>query len=82
MDKSLLQMKRRLAERIEAVRKQNGPRSQRQFARDLGVFQQNVNRYENGTKPHIDFLFLIATKEGINVDWIVCGRGKMKAARA
>ena len=34
--------KRKLPERLAQVR---GPRSQRQFARDLGVFQQNVNRY-------------------------------------
>ena len=41
-------IKRKLADRIAEVR---GDRSQRQFARDLGVFQQNVNRYESGTTP-------------------------------
>ena len=59
--------KRRLAGRIAKVR---GDRSQRQFARELGVFQQNVNRYENGTTPHTDFLITLATKERVSVDWL------------
>ena len=41
-------LKRSLPDRLQKVR---GDRSQRQFARDLGVFQQNVNRYESGTTP-------------------------------
>jgi transcriptional regulator with XRE-family HTH domain len=61
-------MKRKLAERIAQVR---GDRSQRQFARDLGVFQQNVNRYESGT-PHADFL--IALWENVSLDWLLLGK--------
>ncbi len=68
-------MKRRLADRIAQVR---GERSQRQFARDLGVFQQNVNRYESGTTPHTDFLITLALKENVSLDWLLLGRGKMK----
>ena len=71
-------IKRRLAERIASVR---GNRSQRQFARDLGVFQQNVNRYESGTTPHTDFLITLAVKEGVSLDWLLLGRGKMKRGR-
>jgi len=67
--------KRKLPERLATVR---GDRSQRQFARDLGVFQQNVNRYESGTTPHTDFLITLAMKEGISVDWLLLGKGKMK----
>ena len=68
-------IKRKLPERISQVR---GPRSQRQFARELGVFQQNVNRYENGTTPHTDFLITLATKENVSLDWLLLGKGKMK----
>ena len=50
---TLKRLKGALPSRIAKVR---GDRSQRAFARDLGVFQQNVNRYENGTTPHVDFL--------------------------
>jgi transcriptional regulator with XRE-family HTH domain len=70
--------KKKLAERLATVR---ADRSQRQFARDLGVFQQNVNRYESGTTPHADFLIRLALKEGISLDWLMLGKGKMKRSR-
>lgn len=70
--------KRSLRERLARVR---GDRSQRQFARDLGVFQQNVNRYENGTTPHTDFLLTLAVKENVSLDWLLLGRGRMKRSR-
>jgi transcriptional regulator with XRE-family HTH domain len=71
-------LKRKLPERLAQVR---GTRSQRQFARDLGVFQQNVNRYESGTTPHTDFLITLATREGVSIDWLLLGKGKMKRSR-
>ncbi len=70
--------KRKLKERLAQIR---GDRSQRKFARDLGVFQQNVNRYENGTTPHTDFLITLAMKEGISIDWLLLGKGKMRRGR-
>ena len=71
-------MKRKLPERLAQIR---GNRSQRQFARDLGVFQQNVNRYESGTTPHTDFLITLALKENVSIDWLLLGKGKMKRNR-
>lgn len=71
--------KKKLAERLAKVR---GNRSQRQFARDLGVFQQNVNRYESGTTPHTDFLITLAQKENVSIDWLLLGRGRMKRSRS
>ena len=70
--------KRKLPERLSRVR---DGRSQRQFARDLGVFQQNVNRYESGTTPHTDFLITLALKESISIDWLLLGKGNMKRNR-
>ncbi|HEU4427862.1 MAG TPA: helix-turn-helix domain-containing protein [Myxococcota bacterium] len=70
--------KKRVAERLIQVR---GMRSQRQFARELGVFQQNVNRYENGTTPHAEFLIQLAVKEAISIDWLLLGRGRMRRER-
>ena len=72
------QLKRRLRERLAQVR---GDRSQQQFARDLGVFQQNVNRYESGTPPQVDFLITLALKEQVSIDWLLLGKGKMKRSR-
>jgi hypothetical protein len=71
-------LKRKLPDRLATVR---GDRSQRQFARDLGVFQQNVNRYESGTTPHTDFLITLALKENISIDWLLLGKGKMRKSR-
>ena len=75
---TLKRLKRKLPNRIAEVR---GERSQRQFAKDLGVFQQNVNRYENGTTPHTDFLLTLSTKEGISLDWLLLGKGRMRRTR-
>ena len=75
---SLEKFKKRLPERLAQVR---GDRSQRQFARDIGVFQQNVNRYESGTTPHADFLIQLALKERISLDWLLLGRGRMRRGR-
>jgi transcriptional regulator with XRE-family HTH domain len=71
-------IKKKLPERLAQVR---GSRSQRQFARELGVFQQNVNRYENGTTPHADFLITLAVKEGVSLDWLLLGKGKNRRGR-
>ena len=70
--------KRQIPGRLEQVR---GVRSQRSFARDLGVFQQNVNRYENGTTPHADFLITLALKENVSLDWLLLGRGRQTLRR-
>ena len=67
--------KKKIAERLAEVR---GDRSQRQFAMDVGVFQQNINRYERGSTPHPDFLLTLALKEGVSVDWLLFGQGKKK----
>jgi transcriptional regulator with XRE-family HTH domain len=69
-------IKKKLPDRLAEVR---GDRSQRQFARELGVFQQNVNRYENGTTPHADFLITLAVKESVSLDWLLLGKGKMQS---
>ncbi len=71
-------VKRDLPKRIAAVR---GTRSQRRFALDLGVYQQYVNRYESGTIPNVDFLITVALKEGISIDWLLLGKGRMRRGR-
>ena len=71
-------LKRKIPERLAELR---GERSQRQFARDLGVFQQNVNRYENGTTPRTDFLITVAMHENVSLDWLLLGRGRGRSRR-
>ena len=72
---TLTKLRNMFPRRLAKVR---GERSQRQFAHQLGVFQQNVNRYENGTMPHANFLITLATKENISLDWLLLGRGRMR----
>ena len=74
--KAVLERQKKLIPiRLAQVR---GDRSQRSFARELGVFQQNVNRYESGTTPHADFLITLAVREGISLDWLLMGKGRAK----
>ena len=74
MTRSVLERhKRQVPARLAQIR---GERSQRSFARDLGVFQQNVNRYENGTTPHANFLISLALQENISLDWLLLGKGR------
>jgi transcriptional regulator with XRE-family HTH domain len=73
-NKQLTKLRELFARRVARVR---GERSQRQFASQVGVFQQNVNRYEKGTMPHTDFLMTLAVKENISLDWLLLGRGEM-----
>lgn len=73
----LEKLKKGLPKRLAQVR---GDRSQRAFASELGVFQQNVNRYENGTTPHADFLITLAVKERVSLDWLLLGKGQMRRA--
>jgi transcriptional regulator with XRE-family HTH domain len=72
---TLEKQKRQIPVRLSQIR---GERSQRSFARELGVFQQNVNRYENGTTPHADFLITLALRENVSLDWLILGRGRPK----
>jgi transcriptional regulator with XRE-family HTH domain len=74
-ERTLERLKGQLASRITKVR---GDRSQRAFARELGVFQQNVNRYESGTTPHPDFLITLALKEQVSLEWLLLGKGSIK----
>ncbi len=71
-------IKKKIPERLAEIR---GDRSQRRFARELGVFQQNINRYENGTTPHTDFLITLSIKENISIDWLLFGKGRMRKGR-
>jgi transcriptional regulator with XRE-family HTH domain len=60
---------------VKRLQKVRGRRSQAQFAREVGVFQQNINRYEHGTLPHVDFLITLAAKENVSIDWLLLGKG-------
>jgi transcriptional regulator with XRE-family HTH domain len=67
---AVIEERRGLAERLKAVR---GARTRVQFAVDLGVFQQNISRYEKGVAPHVDTLILLRREEGVDLNWLLTG---------
>ena len=77
-ESTLTKLRNMFPRRLERIR---GERSQRQFAHNLGVFQQNVNRYESGTTPHTDFLIQLALTENVSIDWLLLGKGRMRRSR-
>ena len=66
---------RKFPPRLAKVR---GKRSQTAFADDLGVFQQNVSRYQNGGTPSVGFLLRLAKKENVSLNWLLLGKGAMR----
>ena len=65
----------RVAGRLEELK---GSRSQRGWARELGVPQQNISRFLTGNSaPHLDFLIHLARREGVSMNWLVLGEGRM-----
>ena len=55
-----------------------GGRSQRAWARELNIPQQNISRYVSGDNvPHLDFLVHLGRREKVNLNWLVLGEGKM-----
>jgi hypothetical protein len=62
-----------VADQLEELK---GSRSQRTWAKELGIPQQNVSRYLNGTAPHLSFLIHVARREGVSLNWLVLGEGR------
>lgn len=56
-----------LAQKLRTLR---GEVSQTEFAKILGVPQQYIQRYENGTKPLPEFFIALRKKLGINLNWL------------
>ena len=48
-----------------------GTRSQAQFARDIGVNQQDVGRWLKESVPRIDGIIKIALAEKVSCDWMM-----------
>jgi len=47
--------------------------SQAEWARRLGVAQQNISRYLAGAPPSAEFLAALAQKEGVDIGWLLTG---------
>ena len=64
---------KKVGRRLAAVRLAMGMK-QNEFARLIGVSEQNMNNYETGrSRPRVDIAFRICQKTGITLDWIYFG---------
>jgi hypothetical protein len=52
-----------------------GERSQRKWAEQLRVPQQNLSRYLAGSTPKLHFLIHVCREEGVNLNWLMAGVG-------
>ncbi len=71
-----------ISHRIKQLRK-HFDKSQAEFARDLGVHEQSVSKWERGVvKPENTLLGEMARKYSINMNWLMTGDGSMLAPSA
>lgn len=65
-----------LAERLREVRRRNGDLDRDAFARQLGIATSTLANYERGERvPDADFLALYREKLGVDLDWLLFGKG-------
>jgi transcriptional regulator with XRE-family HTH domain len=64
-----------LGERLRLVR---GTESQKAFAAALGVHENTVSNAERRNSATQDYLLRIADERGINLHWLLTGRGAMR----
>ena len=64
---------RHLQRRLELLK---GDRSQRQWALELGIHQQTVNKWLTAGKvPDVAMVLRVALVEGVSVEWLLLGQG-------
>ncbi len=51
-------------------------RTQAKWSKDLKIPQQVLSRYLSGQLPHIDFLAHLSRREGVNLNWLILGKGE------
>lgn len=71
-----MQSESALHERLAAV---VGSRTYRAIAELTGTNSETVRRYMLGQSPSVEFLVAICEAFKINGEWLLCGRGPMKA---
>jgi hypothetical protein len=65
-------------ERLLLIKSHLGCKSDRGFAKQLGIKYSKLQTYFKGSNPGIDVLDIImSNQEWINSDWLITGRGDM-----
>lgn len=51
--------------------------TQEEFAKELGVSQSQLSKYERGVAaPHADILFFVKKRFRVSIDWLLTGEGQ------
>ena len=51
--------------------------TQEEFAKDLGVSQSQLSKYERGVAaPPADVLFMVKKRFRVSIDWLLTGEGQ------
>lgn len=64
----------------ERLREAGGSKSYRHIGELTGTHPETVRRYMQGQAPAVEFVAAFAHAMGLNIDWLLTGRGPMKAA--
>lgn len=65
-----------IANRLKDIAKKY--KSEREFARHLGVANTTVNQYLNGRSPTIDFCVLVCERTNTDLLWLITGKEQDK----
>jgi len=68
-------MTSQIGERLQILK---GDRSQHQWAKELGIPQQTLSRYLDGSAPHAHFFVHLGRREPVNLNWLMLGEGRMR----
>jgi transcriptional regulator with XRE-family HTH domain len=53
--------------------------TQEEFAKDLGVSQSQLSKYERGVvAPPADILFFVKKRFRVSIDWLLTGEGEKR----
>mgnify|MGYP001434154512 CR=1 FL=1 len=64
----------------DRLREAGGSKSYRHIGELTGTHPETVRRYMQGQAPAVEFVAAFAHAMGLNIDWLLTGRGPMKAA--
>lgn len=56
------------------LRKLQGDRAMRTYARELGMNHVQLHRLYSGVEPRMELLLRIADHGGVSLDWLILGR--------
>jgi transcriptional regulator with XRE-family HTH domain len=77
MTKEKKSIKKDVGARFNQFRKKLN-KTQQQFANELSIYQSTITNFEQGrTFPSLNYLFHFHERYGLNITWLITGKGEM-----